>query len=332
MNKMFRKLNKFLNNFKVYKNKNNNKLKWFIIKLVQSLKCNNFYLLNKLLATYKNKNVLLKYKEESLLFIRHLKKKKLVKINFFIGLFYRLYNSYYLNYKSKNNVLLKNYFYFYNFIIKIFLKLFSSFKFIILNAHFKFNKNNLIRNFIQFKLILIFFYYKKILSCSIFKNSKLKKKKIINKILTLNVKSNSSFAKNKVLNLKFNNFIQNIPEWRRKFINEKLSFFIKKLNARAFFIKKLKRYKKGDYFFFLKLNKLKEIYNRLYFKLNRMKSFKKKNILNMYKLFRFINNNKLKKKKVFKFLKLGLKKKRKKKIVKIFKGVFKKFNFKKTTK
>ena len=63
-----------------------------------------------------------------------------------------------------------------------------------------------------------------------------------------------------------------------------------------------------------------------------MKSFKKKNILNMYKLFRFINNNKLKKKKVFKFLKLGLKKKRKKKIVKIFKGVFKKFNFKKTTK
>lgn len=71
-------------------------------------------------------------------FSNKLKKKKIIngiKLNFFVNYLYRLYTNNYLNYKNKNNIILKYYFYFYNFIIKIFIKLLNNFKFIILNKY-----------------------------------------------------------------------------------------------------------------------------------------------------------------------------------------------------
>jgi len=121
-----------------------------------------------------------------------------------------------------------------------------------------------------------------------------------------NLKWKTRKIKDKILSLKFNCFIKNLPKWRKKLINERFSTFKKTLNLRFILIKKIRLYKKGNYFIFLTLNKLKKIYLRLNYKINKMKYFKENNILKMYKLWKFIKNNKLKKKPILKLLGLKL--------------------------
>jgi hypothetical protein len=142
INRTLKKLNKYLSNFKIYKKKK--RLKLFFINLIQSLKYNDSYFFNKSYFYLINKKIKLKYKIKNYYFNKKEQpKRNAIKLNFFINYFYRLYVNQYLNYKNKNNILLKYYFYFYNFIIKIFIKLLNNFKFIILNKY-----NNIIKKFI----------------------------------------------------------------------------------------------------------------------------------------------------------------------------------------
>jgi hypothetical protein len=60
--------------------------------------------------------------------------------------------------------------------------------------------------------------------------------------------------------------------------------FKKTLSLRFILIKKIKLYKKGNYFFFLTLNKLKKIYLQLNYKINKIKYFKENKMLKMHKL------------------------------------------------
>ena len=133
---MLKKFNKYLSIFKIYRNKK--KLKWFFINFIQSLKYNDCYFFNKSWFYLINKKIKVKYKINNLLEKKQLRQKNSIKLNFFVNYFYRLFINQYLNYKNKNNIILKYYFYFYNFIIKIFIKMtcfLSNFRFIN-------NKNN----------------------------------------------------------------------------------------------------------------------------------------------------------------------------------------------
>ena len=294
INRILKKLNKYLSNFKIYKNRK--KLKWFFINLIQSLKYNDSYFFNKSSFYLKNKKMKLKYRMKNY-FSNKLKERKIIngiKLNFFVNYLYRLYTNNYLNYKNKNNIILKYYFYFYNFIIKIFIKLLNNFKFIILNKY-----TYMVKKFIWFKIFLIFSYYRKILVNSLLekRGNKLKFNSLID-----NIKWKKKQIRNKIVTLKFNCFIKHLPEWRKKFVIEKFKFFKKNLNLRFRLIRKIKRYKKGNYFHFLKLNKLKKIYLKLNYKIGKMKYFKNKKKLEIYRLLKFIKNNKLKKRRIFKLL------------------------------
>jgi hypothetical protein len=105
--------------------------------------------------------------------------------------------------------------------------------------------------------------------------------------------------------MKFGHFFKKMSEQRKVLFNGALDVTIKDFKQRFPYVKKIKKYKIGNYFFYLKLNKLKKMYSRLYFKLGRMRHFQKTNILKVSKLMSFIRSNKLKKKRVFKFV--GLK-------------------------
>lgn len=185
--------------------------------------------------------------------------------------------------------MLQYYFYFYNFIIKIFIKLFYSFKFLI------FSKNSIvIKKIIWFKIMLIFLYYKKI----IINGKKFKKRGAYNKLIK-KFKLNGLRLTNKLLSLKVKFYIKNLPEWKKKFVTGRMQKFTKSLSLRLKLLRQIKLYKKGGYFYFLRVKKLKQIYTRLAFKIKRMKSFKSRGVLKMFKLMKFIKNNKLKKKSIF---------------------------------
>jgi len=134
LNKNFRKLNRFLTNFNVYKSKE--LLKFFLIQYKKKINFDKFNFYNKISFFSKAKKKNLVYKEKEIM----LKNKAiLIKTIFYFYFFENFYIKQYLNYKNKNNILFKYYFYFYNFVIKIFIKLFNNFKFIILNKSFKVN-------------------------------------------------------------------------------------------------------------------------------------------------------------------------------------------------
>jgi hypothetical protein len=280
-------LNKYYSFFKIYKNKGFRKLKFFFLQLFKLFKYDNLNIINESCAFF-SKGKTTKFKNKvgapSFLIIKKKRKKNLIKLISYINVVHMLYGSFYLNYKNKNNVVLKYYFYFYNFVLKIFVKLLNNFKFIVLGK-FKLN----IEKFIWFKIFLIFSYYRKVLNNKLYKSVKFK----------------VAAAKYNLVNIKFNYFLKKMPENRKKRVNETLDSVIKDFKLRFMYVKKIKKYKIGNYFFYLKLSKLKKIYRRLYFKLGRMLHFKKKNILKVSKLMSFIRSNKLKKKMVFKLV--GLK-------------------------
>ena len=141
------------NNFKNYKiiylKKVFKKLNRYLILLNENKDTNNFFEYYRNLFISKNFNIFfnnikinLKYK-----FNFHNKFKNKIfffnKINIYINYLYKLYVQYYYISKQFNNVILKYYFYFYNFIIKIFIKILNNFKVFLLNE-----SNIIIKNFI----------------------------------------------------------------------------------------------------------------------------------------------------------------------------------------
>lgn len=293
---IFKKLNRFFSSFKFLLKKkrwHRHSLKWFFTKLIYRLKYNNLGLLNPFIFSLLSKKVKIKNKASFL--FSNLKKKKVLKLHFFLNYFYRAFVNQRLNYAAGKSIVLQYYFYFYNFIIKIFIKLFYSFKFLI------FSKNNIvIKKIIWFKILLIFLYYKKI----IINGKKLKKRKAYNKLIK-NFKYKSLRLTNKLLNLKLKFYIKGLPEWKKKFVTGRMQKFSKNLNLRLSLIRQIKLYKKGSYFYFLRVKKLKQIYARLVLKIKKMQSFQKNRSLKMFKLMKFIKNNKLKRYSIFRVVGVG---------------------------
>jgi hypothetical protein len=290
INRAFKKLNRRFKDMKIYKKAWNSKFKAHVKVAIQLLKEGSTSFFSKLLF-FSGSNKLKfsvtyeAFKEEEE------EKPCLIKLNFFFNLAYRLYAGQRISRVNSSSILLKYYLYFYNFIIKTFIKLLNNFKFIIFNKH-----SLLVKHAIWFKIFLIFYYYKKILINKFFggryKRSLFRLKKNVNV---------------RLISSRFSKFIGRVSIWRKKIINERLSNFLKEESYRLKLIKKIKRFKKGRYFIYLRVNGLKKIYNKLSYKINKMAGFKKSGILKTHKLKKFIINNKLKQKSVLKFLKLKLK-------------------------
>jgi hypothetical protein len=141
INKIYKKFNKY-----VYLSKQFFNIKPFYKNTLCNV--NDIYYSNKLQNFINNKKLNVKYKF-NLFFEKKLnknKKKALIKLHTFINYFSQLYLNQYLNSNKKQNIVLKQYFYFYSYIMKIFIKLLNNFKFVLFD---KFNKNNSI----IFKLI-----------------------------------------------------------------------------------------------------------------------------------------------------------------------------------
>jgi hypothetical protein len=260
-----------------------------------------------------NKNFKLKYKTNNLFYFKKENtQNKFIKLNFFINYLFKFYVSKNLSINNEYNIILKYYFYFYNFIIKIFVKLLYNLKLIILN---KYNLDQAMKKFIWVKIFLVFLYYRKILINNIYSKLINKNNKQSYKLRKLikNIYFKRNVIKNSLITTKFNFFIKKLPQWRKKVVNEKLNKFLKTLRMRISLISKITYYKNGNYFIFLRVNKLKQIHRRLINKMNKMKNFKNLGILKKPKLIGFIKNNKLKPKRVFNFIGLKFKVKLKKK-------------------
>jgi hypothetical protein len=281
INKIYKKFNKY-----VYLSKQFFNIKPFYKNTLCNV--NDIYYSNKLQNFINNKKLNVKYKF-NLFFEKKLnknKKKALIKLHTFINYFSQLYLNQYLNSNKKQNIVLKQYFYFYSYIMKIFIKLLNNFKFVLFD---KFNKNNsIIFKLIWIRIFLIFLYYKKFV---IFKKKRISK---INFLID-NLKLKKDLLKVNKINFYFKYFMKNLPEWRKKIVNEKIKKFKINLQLRLKYIKLIRVYKNGKDFIFFNLFKLRKIYLRLKYKIKRMQKYKKKGTLKKYKLMYFIKRNNLKK-------------------------------------
>lgn len=260
-------------------------LKFCFIKQKKRINFGKFSFLNKSFFFSKNKRKNLIFKENELI-LKH--KGLLIRSIFYFKFFGYIYIKHYLNCKNKNNILLKYYFYFYDFIIKIFIKLLNNFKFIILN---KALKGNLVKNFIWFKIAIIFLYYKKIII-----------NKMSNKLIR-NFNLKATLAKFSKSENKLNFFLKNSSEFQKKIANEKLGLFKEDLDLRLDLVKKIKHYKKSsNSYYFFRLKVLQKIYSSLDEKINEFKKQKENGSLKLNKLYKFIKNSKLKKQVILKEL------------------------------